>query len=299
MSLDRLKVFYVVAKEGSLASAAKKLHIAQPALSRTIKLLEEELGTQLFERMSKLGLRLTLQGERTLEFTEKILNESELFEKIIKENTDKPQGELKIVTTPAMASFWLAQFLPGFIEKYPEIRLDIIGETSAIEGTPEKGDVFIRTYIDHHPYLIQRHLQSFHHKLWASLEYLEKYGTPQKIEDLNHHQLLTYEKTGYNIYANTTWILDIGENRDKPRKPSLTFNSIEGLINYADAGLGIIGMPIELVKLKSKKLINILEDVNGPIIDIYCIYPESRKDSKKIASFVDYLEDAIKGAENK
>lgn len=288
MDLERLKVFYVVAKEGGLLKASLKLNLTQPSLSRTIRLLEEELNTQLFERTGK-GLALTAQGERTLIFAEKFLKEAELFERLLNDQSDSPQGDLRIITTPGMASFWLAQYIPGFIKLYPKIHLDIIGSTENIEPNIEKADVLIRTHMNHYPYLIQRHLQSFHHKIWASPEYLQKFGEPIKLEDLDHHRLLAFETIKFNSLANNTWILEIGTDTGKSRKPFLLLNSIEGLINYALLGVGLIGMPEELVKIKTNTLISVLEDIKGPIVDIYCIYPEQRQHSKNIILFSDYL----------
>jgi DNA-binding transcriptional LysR family regulator len=288
MNLERLKIFYVVAQEGSLAKAAKKLHIAQPALSRTIKLFEEELGTQLFDRMSKLGLRLTPQGERVLKFAERILNESVLFEKLIKEQTDELEGDLTIVTTPYLASQWLPHYLLlGFFEKYPQLRVRVIGKLDSIDIN--QADIAIRTFIPHHPHIIQRHLFSSHYKLWASPDYLEEHGTPQAPEELDHHRLLAFGGNVFNPYGSVSWILNVGASLDKPRIPYLENNSYEGLFNLANAGLGIIEAPEEYVVLRPNNLVKILPNLDAPVVEVYYMYAKHMEKSKKMLAFEEYF----------
>lgn len=287
MNLERLKVFYVVAQEGSLANAAKKLHIAQPALSRTIKLLEEELGTQLFDRMSKLGLRLTLQGERTLKFAEKTLREAALFEKLIKEKTEEVQGNFTIVTTPYLASTWLPHHLLGFINQYPKLKIKIVGKLEDINIS--QGDIIIRTFIAHHPHLIQKHLCFLHTKLWASPDYLKKFGAPQTAEELDNHRLITFDDNVSNPYGSVSWILNVGTSIENVREPYLQNNSYEGLINLANTGLGIIEAYEEYINLKPHHLVQVLPELEGPIVDIYYIFPKATEHSKKIKAFEEYV----------
>lgn len=291
MSLDRLKVFYVVAMEGSLVNAAKKLHIAQPAIGRTIKLLEEELGTRLFDRVSKLGLRLTPQGERVLKFAERVLNEAELFERGIKEEANYPQGELKIITTPIMGETVLASCLFGFLEKYKEIKFKIITQLENIDV--QKADIAIRTAIPHQLDIIQLPLKKFHIKLWASQAYLEAHGTPLTAQDLDNHRLLVFEQDNHNVFSNTNWILHAGREKETPRQPFYEINSNEGLYQTALRGYGITQLPIEYIKLRSSKLVQVLPDIESPDIEIYFIYPKRLKNLKKIVVLYDYLRDCL------
>jgi DNA-binding transcriptional LysR family regulator len=287
MNLERLKVFYVVAKEGSLANAAKKLHIAQPALSRTIKLLEDELKTQLFERMSKLGLRLTPQGERVLEFTHEILEKAENFEKSFLDNTIEPQGEIIIATTPFVGETVLSSCLLDFCLQYPKIRINILTTTKNVNVS--EADIAVRTYIPNQLDLIQTSLGVYRIKLWASKDYLEKNGTPNQASDLDNHRVLVFEKDKHNTYTNTNWILHAGREEKEPRDPFYQINSNEGLYQLALRGYGIIQLPELFVKLRGYELQEVLPAVKGPEVEIFYIYSKRLRGAKRILLLEEFL----------
>lgn len=295
MDLEKVKVFYMVAKLGKFTKAAAALNLTQPALTRSIQLLEYSLKTKLFER-SHSGVILTSSGERLFEFAKRFIDESEVVKRDISDHSDEPAGELKILTTPGIASIWLCDLVPGFLEQYPDIRLDIYGAVSDLERNISQADILIRTHISHHPHLIQKHIIDLHYKLYASETYLSEFGRPNKLEDLDHHRLLVYEKSTFSVLANNYWILEKGADVNRPRTPYITINSLEGLISCARTGLGIIGLPEELVKIRNidNKLINLMPEINEPTLEMYCIYSEKMNKSKKVNLFVDYLERILK-----
>lgn len=295
MDLEKVKVFYMIAKMGKFTKAAAALNLTQPALTRSIQMLEYSLKTKLFDR-SHTGVILTSSGERLYEFAQRFIDEAELVKREIGDHSDEPAGELKILTTPGVASIWLCDLIPGFLNQYPDIRLDIYGAISDLEKNISQADVLIRTQVSHHPHLVQRFIKRFQYKLWASEPYLNKFGMPQKIVELDQHRILVYEKANYSPLGNHYWILDRGTEHGTPRKPYLVINSLDGLIACARNGLGIISMAEELIKVSNhdNRLVNLMPDVEGPIVDIYCIYSEKLKKSKKVNLFVDYLEQAVK-----
>jgi len=254
-----------------------------------MQILEYQLKLELFKRHPR-GLYLTVDGERVFNLAKKIVNESNNFIREIKDNkTD--EGDLKIITTPGMASIWLSELIPDFLAKYPKIRLEIVCSFLEADLNPDSGDIVIRTHIDHHPDLVQELILLSHHKIYASSAYLKKFGEPKSVKDLNNHRLITFEKPKINNLANNHWILDVGSNLKERREPFLILNSLEGLIHCTRRGLGIIGMPKELIDLRNQdnELINILPDISGPTMNIYAIYSTKKKESKKINLFVEYL----------
>ena len=295
MDLAHLKTFYIIAKEGSLTRAAHLLHTSQSSLSRTLQTLEYYAKAQLFERHAR-GLKLTSQGEKVFHYAQKVVQEHEVFKHSLLNDFNETEGELKILTTPGMVSIWLPEIIPGFLKKYPGIKLDINSSLTNLERDLEKADILIRTRIDLHPNLMQRQIFNSPYKLWASPDYLREFGNPQKAEDLDHHRLLVFENARFNVLANNYWILEIGANHEKPRQPFLIMNSLEGLIACAKKGFGIIQMPVALthIKNKDKELIPVLEEIEEPSIGIFCIHPLKTKNLKKINLFADYLEKLFK-----
>jgi DNA-binding transcriptional LysR family regulator len=289
MNLERLKVFYVVAKHGSFTKAATALNITQPPLTVAIKLLEQELQAKLFIRSSR-GVVLTPEGEKLFEFSSRFIEEAEITRKLIKDNAGEPQGELKIISTPYLASTWLPKFFASFFKKYPKLETSIIGSLENIDIA--HADIAIRTFIPHHPHIIQNPLYSFHSKLWASAEYLQEYGVPTTPEDLDKHRLICFKELdkSYGNYGSTQWILNVGSHQ-KPREPYMTTNSVEGLINLASYGLGIIESPQEYVEIKHTHLVQILPWIQSPIIEVFYSYSELIKDSNRIQAFKKYVQE--------
>lgn len=289
MNLGRIKVFYSIAKNGNFTRAASVLNITQPSLTVSIKLLEQELQTKLFNR-SPRGVTLTPEGEKLFEFSKRFIEEAEITEKLIKDNAKEPQGNLKIISTPYLASTWLPKFFADFFRKHQSLKVSIIGALENIDVG--HADIAIRTFIPHHPHIIQNHLYSFHSKLWASPEYLCSYGVPKSPEDLDNHRLICFRECekSYGAYGSTQWILNVGSHH-KPRDPYMTTNSIEGLINLASCGLGIIESPEEYLNIKNTGLVQILPQLQSPVIEVFYSYSELIKESNRIRSFINYVEE--------
>lgn len=117
----RLRVFYVVAREGSFSRAAAELHLSQPAVSLQIKALEEEYGQRLLDRTAR-GARLTAAGERLYRQARRIL---QLYQEIEAELLSPPalSGELRLAASSTLANYLLPAVLAGFQSEWPKVRL--------------------------------------------------------------------------------------------------------------------------------------------------------------------------------
>src|SRR5688500_17041199 len=144
----RLRQFYFIAKAGSLTGAARMLNSSHAALSTSMKILEHRLKAKLFIRTAR-GMQLTPDGERLLEHVIKSFQESDEFFKSFLDRSEVIQGEIKVITTPAMSCILMAKYIKGFVELYPQIKIQIIGNTKKVDFT--EGDVAIRPYISHYP----------------------------------------------------------------------------------------------------------------------------------------------------
>lgn len=282
IDLSKLRLFYEIAREGNMTRAAEKLNTVQPAVSRSLLLLESRMKTKLFDRVAG-GMRLTQQGEKLYIHAKKLLEEHDAFERQFYEKEDEIEGEIKVITTPFLGSEWLVANLKGFFDLHPKITIKTLLRSEEIDLT--EGDVAILTALPQQPHLIQEYLFTVHVRLFASLEYLKKFGTPQNLEDLDHHHLITYRGNYYSPYGSTNWLLNLGETS---KKSYFEIDSLHGMLNAALQDLGIVEFPDYSVVLKNG-LVEVLPDIKGPEISIYFIYPKSRKNSKKINSLFNYL----------
>lgn len=291
MDFSKLKHFYYVAKERSMTGAAKVLNIDHSALSRSIQYLEHATKTKLFIREPR-GVKLTHEGHKLFEFAQRFIHEAEVVTKMLSDNAQEAQGDLTIVTTPHMGSSWLMQYLHGYLEENPKLNISIVGRMERIDVT--EADVAICPYIPHHPNLVQRHLKSFRMGLWASPDYLKKHGELTKIKDLDNHRIVAYGENIISPYGNCCWILEVGSTPPYTRKPYLKVNNLEGLVNAAKMGIGIAELCGDWPSVKESNLINLLPDIDSPVIDLYYIYKKSLSKSKRITSLGDYLEKLLK-----
>lgn len=121
-NLEYYKVFYYVAKTGSLTQAAGLLSISQPAVSQSIRLLEEQTGVRLFTRVSK-GVRLTAEGELLYSYVSKGYEQIETGEQKLRQMLNLELGEIRIGASDMTLQYYLLPFLEQFHEAYPAIKV--------------------------------------------------------------------------------------------------------------------------------------------------------------------------------
>ena len=123
-NMEYYKVFYHVAKYGSLTLAAEQLAVSQPAVSQSMKQLEQALSVKLFERTKK-GMQLTAEGALLFSYIEKGYEQMELGEKKLKQMQNMELGEIRIGASDMTLQFFLLPYLEKFHERYPEIRVNV------------------------------------------------------------------------------------------------------------------------------------------------------------------------------
>ena len=142
MDWDKLRIFHAVADAGSLTHAGDALGLSQSAVSRQIRGLEESLGTTLFHRHAR-GLILTEQGELLFDATRSMTKRLETAAARIRDSEDEVYGELRVTTTTAFGTLWLAPRLPMLYAKYPELRIDLMLEERVLDLPMREADVAI------------------------------------------------------------------------------------------------------------------------------------------------------------
>lgn len=121
-NLEYYKVFYYVAKTGSLTRAAEILSISQPAVSQSMRLLEEQVGARLFSRVSR-GIKLTAEGELLYSYTAGGYEQLEAGEQKLKQMLNLELGEVHIGASDMTLQFYLLPYLERFHELYPSIKV--------------------------------------------------------------------------------------------------------------------------------------------------------------------------------
>jgi DNA-binding transcriptional LysR family regulator len=287
MDWDKLRVFHAVAEAGSFTHAGEALNLSQSAVSRQISALEESLSVPLFHRHAR-GLILTEQGELLFRTAREVFAKLAMAESLISESKDRPKGPLKITTTVAFGSIWLTPRIREFMELYPEIQVSLVVDDSELDLSMREADVAIRMSPPRQPDLIQRHLVSVQVHIYASPDYIKKYGTPQRPEDLDNHRLIVYGEDGRPPVPGVNWLIEVGAKPGQDRRPILAVNNTYGMLRAVKSGLGIASLP-DFVAGEHTALVRILPEVSGPPNEAYFVYPEELRSSKRISVFRDFL----------
>jgi len=131
MKLHQLRYLAAVVDNGlNITAAARALHTSQPGVSKQIKLFEEELGFEVFEREGRTLTRITPAGRHVVERAQRILDEVENIRRLSDEYRDETRGSLSIATTHTQARYVLPSVVKRFRQRYPDVKLHLHQGTS-------------------------------------------------------------------------------------------------------------------------------------------------------------------------
>jgi DNA-binding transcriptional LysR family regulator len=292
MDWDKLRVFHAVAEAGSFTHAGETLHLSQSAVSRQISALEDNLRVPLFHRHAR-GLILTEQGELLYRTARDVFSKVAMTEAMLAESRERPTGPLTVSATVGFSTIWLAPRIVEFIDLYPEINVTLLAADHDVDLSMREADVAIRMRAPTQPDLIQRHLMTMHVHAYASPKYLEDWGTPTCVEDLDRHRLIIYSDGPLVRITDPNWLLRNGDGPRSMRRPILRVNTILAMLRAAESGLGIAALP-DYIMHDHDGLVRVLPETDGPVIEAYFVYPEELRRSKRIAVFRDFLLEQVK-----
>jgi LysR family cyn operon transcriptional activator len=237
INMEWYRVFYWTAKVGSLTGAAEALHITQPAVSHTIKQLEEKMGGQLFFRTAK-GVNLTAEGEVLFQYVEQALRSMEAGEKKIAEMHGLFHGEINIGASDTLCRHFLLPYLEQFHNQYPEIRIRVTNRTTPEtmmllkEGKIDFGIVNLPA-TDHRVDI--RESSPLQDCLVGHPRYAALAKKPLNIKDIQQHPLLLLEPGG----STRRYLDEYGLAHGVKLKPEFELGSIDLLVQFAQSGFGL------------------------------------------------------------
>ncbi len=289
MDWDKLRIFHAAAEAGSFTHAGETLNMSQSAVSRQVSALERELRAPLFHRHAR-GLVLTEQGELLYRTAQEVFTKLASAEILLADSRGKPNGDLRVTTTVALGAVWLTPRLGEFMSLYPDIRMQLILNDEELDLGMREADVAIRFQPPSQNDLIRRKLFVVHNHVYASPDYVKKFGAPRTVADLERHRILVYGGTAPTHLRRINWLETAGrENGASPRIPSLQINSVLGLLEGVRRGLGIAVLP-DYVARDDPRLVAVLDsEDNLPAFETYFVYPEEMKASKRIDVFRDFM----------
>jgi DNA-binding transcriptional LysR family regulator len=248
VNLELYRVFYTVAKCGSLTKAAEELYISQPAVSQAIKQLETQLGGQLFNRTHK-GMELSeTGGKQIFPAVEKALKLFEEAENKYAELKDTATGVVRICASDTVSTHFLLPYIKEYHKKYPDVNLILQNCTSSetIELLKnKKGDVgFVNLPIDDSEINLTTTVMQLHDTFVASDDFSELFGEVVDLKRLQDYPLLMLELSTATRQA----IVSFAHLQGIHLHPEIELASLELMSELAKTGIGVACIPREFVK---------------------------------------------------
>jgi len=286
--LRALRVFVAVVEQGNFAAAAEHLGLSRTAASKHVQDLEARLGVALLNRTTR-SVSLTQTGAGYFERARRILDEIELADSEASLQTRTPRGRLRVSVPVSFGFRHLAPRLKGFMDRYPDVHLDLIVSDRQVNLVEEGFDLAIRIGELADSSLIARRIATTRLILCAAPSYLEAQGWPTAPRDLHRHICLGYPYwSGYQNWQFT----DVDGNSHKvPVTNQLWSNNGDLLLAAAVSGCGIIRQPDFIVHeaLARGQLVELLQDFLKPEIGIHAVYPPTAVIPLRLRVFIDYL----------
>ncbi len=287
MDWDKLRIFNAAAEAGSFTHAGEALNMSQSAVSRQVSALEQELGVPLFHRHAR-GLILTEQGELLASTANEVMMKLEATRVKLVDSKGKPSGDLRVSTTVGLGASWLAWRVNQFLDLYPGIRLELILSDDELDIGMRKADVAIRLRQPTQPDLVQRKLFTVHFHVYASPDYIKRFGEPKSAADLDDHRIINIGENTPSYLRDLNWLVTAGRKNGDKRSPVLTINNIVAIKRAVQKGVGIAMLPDYIIDPDSG-LVTVLPEANVPSFDSYFVYPEELRNSVRVTAFRDFL----------
>jgi len=297
--LDGMVIFAEVVNGGSFTQAAQTSGHSTSFISKTINKLEARLGVRLLHRTTR-SLSLTPEGQVYFEQCQQIISDAEQAETILSGRQIEPQGMLRISCPTVFGLSRMQAVFAGFMDKYPEVNLELDLSDHKVDMIAEGFDVLIRaSQHQEDSSLISRHILRSYSVTIASPAYLKKHGTPEVPEDLSKHKLLSYS----NVAQAKMWQYSDKQNnlRTVHVKNRVLTNSSEMEVSLCLAGQGITRLPLFNLQneIETGELIELFKEFQRPRVDVHILYPSRKHMSSKVRCFIDYVVASINADEQR
>ncbi len=288
-------IFARVAETGSFARAADELDLSKATVSKAVSRLEARLGAGLFHRTSR-RLSLTESGRNALERANRILAEGEAVEAETAAQSVIPRGVVRLAAPVSFGLLHMADILPDFLARYPEVTLDVNLADHQVDLVAEGYDLAVRIAQLQDSSLLARKLCDMRVMLVGAPRYFEAFGKPQHPRDLAQHRCFTYA----NVETPDLWRFtsDAGEEQSVTVAGPMRVNSSEGMSASLRAGLGVALQPEFICwrDLKDGTLETAMCDWRPPTPALHIVSPPGRLRPARVKVLMDFLAERLAAA---
>ena len=286
MDLRWLETFVMVADQGSLVGAARRLDVSPPSVTRAIASLEAHVGVTLFTRTTR-RVKLTPPGERFLVEVRAILSALDSALGDAAGERETPMGQLSVTASVTFGRTHVAEVLLDYLHEHPKVSGSLLLLDRVTNLVDEGIDVALRIGELPDSSLLARKVGTVRRVLVASPEYLAERGTPRRPEDLAKHDVIAF--TG--LMQGRKWRYgEGGKTHELALNPRLEVNDAWVGLRAAERGQGItIALSYMIVDaLAAGTLVLVLDEFAPRAIPVQLVIPASRVISAKVRSFLDF-----------
>lgn len=287
-------VFARVAEMESFTRAARSLGLPLATVSAAVRELEDLVGSRLLQRTTR-RVRMTVDGRMFYERSRDLLSDAEELETMFQEASATVAGRIRVDMPSRTARLQVLPLLGAFLEAFPAIFVELGSTDRAVDLVREGYDCVIRVGEVANQELVVRRLGVLELGNFASPSYIERYGTPRKLADLDKHFLVHFTPSlgqrvdGWEYEEAGVW-------KERPMAGRIAVNNAESYTAACLAGLGIIQTPrVSLEKdLAAGRLVEVMRKFRARPMPISLVFPHRRNVPRRVRLFTDWLESTLR-----
>lgn len=287
--MTAMETFVTVVDAGSFSSAARRLKLGQPAVSKAIAQLEGHLGARLLLRSTR-GLAPTDAGQRYYEHARRAIDEADEAEQVVRESSDGLSGRLRIGAAVTFARLHVLPALKPFLDQHPKLSVDIILDDHSVDLLEQGVDVALRMGTLDDSTMTARRILRGRRLVVGTPSYFAEAGIPQAPAELSRHQAIVYSLRG----GGESW--SFGSNDGSEIAVAVSGRvSVSAAEGVRAAVLGHMGLAVTSEWMFSPELADgtvqaVLTEWTLPPIDVWAVFPSGRMATSKARAFVAFVE---------
>src|SRR4051812_36807595 len=288
--LNELYFFAKVVDHGGFSAAAKELRIPKSRLSRQVAQLEDRLGVRLLNRTTR-RVTLTEPGRLYHRHCRDLLASADAADEAAESLRSEPSGLLKIAAPIGIAHRDLDPILPGFLAKYPQVRINLVITSRRVDLAEDGFDLALRVRMpgDEDPHLVTRRFGVANASLVATPRFLKRHPRIRHPADLEQLPIVGMA----NADGLVRWHLQnqVGEKVSLTLMPRLAADHFAVLRDAALHSIGLTYLPDLYCRdeIKSGTFLSVLPEWNKPSATVQAVYLSHRGMLPSLRAFIDYL----------
>jgi DNA-binding transcriptional LysR family regulator len=287
--LELLRTFVRVSEMSSFTLAGESLGLPRSTVSEHVQALEALLGTRLLQRTTR-KVQATQDGLVLYERSKDLLSHMDEIEGLFRQDEASLVGRIRVDMPNILSRRVVMPCLPEFMAQHPHLELEISNTDRRVDLLSEGFDCVVRVGAQPDQSVVARHLCDFAMVNCVSPGYVQRYGVPERLEDLAQHRLVHYvgvlgaRSDGF-VYE------EDGKLQRMPMTGSVTVNSTDAYESACLGGFGLIQAPrMGMHKyLVSGELVAVLPHFNAPSMEVSLLYARQRQLPLRVRVFMDWL----------